>query len=79
MSVINLFSSFQILLLLRQLPTSESHETGENDLAKCLHIQNQELEKMEVLQKELAVKTEELDNLKHQLTSKGQKMNQVCL
>jgi hypothetical protein len=65
------------VLLLGQLPIAENCETGETGLAQHLHIQNQEPEKMKILRKELADKTEELDKLKCQLTSKEEKLNQT--
>ncbi|PNF43510.1 hypothetical protein B7P43_G09319 [Cryptotermes secundus] len=67
----------KVLLLLRQLPIPVNCETGETGLAQRLHIQNQELEKMEILRKELADKTDELDKLKCRLTAKEKKMNQT--
>lgn len=71
------FICFQVLLLLRQLPVPEYCETGDSGLAERLNIQNQELEKMDSLRKELKDKTEELDKLKHQLAPRGQGLNKV--
>jgi hypothetical protein len=71
--------SSQVLLLLRQLSVPEKGGTGDSGLAERLCIQNQELEKMEILRKELEDKTKELDKLKCQSASKGQRLNKVWL
>jgi uncharacterized protein YukE len=57
----------------------ENCGTSNSALVEQLHIQNQELEKMENFRKELDDKTKELDNLKCQLASKGQRLNKVWL
>ena len=71
--------SLQVLLLLRQLTVPQNGEAGDSGLAERLHIQNQELEKMEILRKELDDKTEELDKLKSMLAAKEQELNKVQL
>lgn len=48
-------------------------------LAERLHIQNQELEKMEDLRNELKEKSEELNKLKSLLAAKEQGLNKVKL
>jgi hypothetical protein len=71
--------SLQIHLLLRQLPVSENCEAGDSVLAERLHIQNQELEKMEDLRNELKDKSEELNKVKALLAAKEQGLNKVKL
>jgi hypothetical protein len=69
--------SLQVHLLLRQLPVPQNCGAEDSGLAAWLHIQNQELEKMEILRKELEDKTEELDKLKSMLAAKEQGLNKV--
>lgn len=71
--------SLQVHLLLRQLPVSQNCEAGDSVLAERLHIQNQELEKMEGLRNELEAKSEELNKMKSLLTAKEQGFNKVKL
>jgi len=68
----------QVHLLLRQLPVSQNWGAGDSILAERLHIQNQELEKMEGLRNELKDKSEELVKLKSLLAAK-QGLNKVEL
>lgn len=70
--------SLQVHLLLRQ-PVSQNCEDGDSVLAERLHIQNQELEKMEGLRNELEAKSEELHILKSLLAAKEQELNKVQL
>jgi kinesin family protein 4/21/27 len=60
----------KVHLLLRQLPVSQNWGAGDSILAERLHIQNQELEKMEGLRNELKDKSEELVKLKSLLAAK---------
>jgi hypothetical protein len=69
----------QVILLLRQLPVPENCEDGDSGLTKQHHIYNQELEKVEILRKELEDKTEEFDKIKSQLAAKEQGLNKVEL
>lgn len=69
----------KVLLLLRQLTVPQNGEAGDSGLAERLHIQNQELEKMEILRKELDDKTEELDKLKSMLAAKEQELNKTII
>jgi kinesin family protein 4/21/27 len=69
----------KVHLLLHQLPVSQNCEAGDSVLAERLHIQNQELEKMEVLRNELKDKTEELDTFKSLFGAKEQEVNKVEL
>jgi len=71
--------SLQVHLLLRQLPVSQNWGAGDSILAERLHIQNQELEKMEGLRNELKDKSEELDKLKSLLAARQQGLNKVEL
>jgi predicted AAA+ superfamily ATPase len=68
----------QVHLLLRQFPVSQNCVAGKTVLAERLHIQNQELEKIEILRDELEDKTEELSNMKKSLlATKEQGLNKV--
>ncbi|GFG32670.1 hypothetical protein Cfor_12769 [Coptotermes formosanus] len=69
----------KVHLLLRQLPVPQNCGAEDSGLAAWLHIQNQELEKMEILRKELEDKTEELDKLKSMLAAKEQGLNKTVI
>ena len=57
----------KVFVLLKQLQGYEVHAVGDSVLVERLQIQNQELDKMEALRKELEEKSHEIDNLKSRL------------